>query len=120
MLETKAVDVVMYHLTWCGGISEAKKISDMADAYYIPTAPHTCGGPILWFSTIHTATALTNFFIMESCYHFYNFWYPYFIKKVPVPKGGFVTAPEKPGIGIEFRPEPFERGDAIAETIAQV
>src|SRR5207247_9550328 len=45
MLEAKAVDIVMYDLTWCGGISEAKKISDMADTYYIPTAPHTCGGP---------------------------------------------------------------------------
>ncbi len=120
MLEAKAVDIVMYDLTWCGGISEAKKISDMADTYYIPTAPHTCGGPILWFSTIHTSTALTNFFIMESCYHFYNYQYPYFIKNVPVPRDGFVTAPEKPGLGIEFRAEPFERGDAIVETIAQV
>ena len=119
MLEAKAVDIVMYDLTWCGGISEAKKISDMADTYYIPTAPHTCGGPILWFSTIHTATALTNFFIMESCFHFYNFQYPYFIKNVPVPQNGFVTAPEGPGLGIEFRSEPFERGDAIVEKIAE-
>jgi L-alanine-DL-glutamate epimerase-like enolase superfamily enzyme len=43
-----------------------KKISDMADTYKIPTAPHTGGGPILWFSSIHTATSLTNFYIMES------------------------------------------------------
>jgi galactonate dehydratase len=119
MLEAKAVDIVMYDLTWCGGISEAKKISDMADTYYIPTAPHTCGGPILWFSTIHTATALTNFFIMESCFHFYNFQYPYFIKNVPTPQDGFVTAPEGPGLGVEFRSEPFERGDAIVEKIAE-
>lgn len=43
-LESKACDVIMYDLTWAGGISEAKKISDMADAYFIPTSPHTCGG----------------------------------------------------------------------------
>ncbi len=119
VLEAKAGSIVMYDVTWCGGISEAKKISDMADTFYVPTAPHTCGGPILWFATIHTATALTNFFIMESCYHFYNFQYPYFIKNVPIPKDGFVTPPEGPGLGIEFRPEPFERGDAIVETIAE-
>jgi L-alanine-DL-glutamate epimerase-like enolase superfamily enzyme len=119
LLEVKAGDIVMYDVTWCGGISEAKKISDMADAYYIPTAPHTCGGPILWFATIQTATALTNFFIMESCYHFYNYQYPYFIANVPVPKDGFVTPPEGPGLGIEFRPEPFERGDAVIEKIAE-
>jgi len=120
MLEAKAVDIVMYDLTWCGGISEAKKISDMADTYYIPTAPHTGGGPVLWYSSIHTATALTNFFIMESVYHYYNFKYPHFINNVPVPENGFVTAPELPGLGIEFRREPFENGDAIVETIAEM
>ncbi|MFC1541541.1 mandelate racemase/muconate lactonizing enzyme family protein, partial [Candidatus Latescibacterota bacterium] len=40
MLEAKATDIVIYDLGWCGGISEAKKISDMADTYYIPTATH--------------------------------------------------------------------------------
>ena len=55
MFEQQAVDVVMYDVTWCGGISEAKKISDMADTYKIPSAPHTGGGPILWYSSIHTA-----------------------------------------------------------------
>jgi L-alanine-DL-glutamate epimerase-like enolase superfamily enzyme len=119
MLEAKAASIVMYDVTWCGGISEAKKISDMADTYYIPTAPHTCGGPILWFSTLHTAAALTNFFIMESCYHFYKYQYPYFVKNVPVPQDGFVTPPEGPGLGVEFRSEPFERGDAIVEKIAE-
>src|SRR2546426_4685117 len=47
MFELRAVDVVMYDVTWCGGISEAKKISDMADTYKLPTSPHTGGGPIL-------------------------------------------------------------------------
>src|SRR5262249_58157560 len=37
LFDLKAVDVVMYDVTWCGGISEAKKISDMADTYKIPT-----------------------------------------------------------------------------------
>ena len=64
LFELHACDVVMYDVTWCGGISEAKKISDMADTYKIPTAPHTGGGPILWYSSIHTATSLTNFYIM--------------------------------------------------------
>jgi galactonate dehydratase len=120
VLEKKAADIVMYDVTWCGGISEAKKISDLADTYYVPTAPHTCGGPILWFSSIHAATAVKNLWIMESCYHFYNYQYPYFIKNVPVPRDGFVTAPDGPGLGIEFRSEPFDNGDAIVETIAEI
>lgn len=120
MFEQRAVDVVMFDVTWCGGISEARRISDMADTYKIPTAPHTGGGPILWFSSIHVATSLTNFYIMESVYHFYNDVYPHFIKNVPVPVDGYVTAPEGPGLGIEFREEPFQNGDAVVETIAQL
>jgi L-alanine-DL-glutamate epimerase-like enolase superfamily enzyme len=120
MFQLRAVDVLMYDVTWCGGISEAKKISDMADTYKIPTSPHTGGGPILWFSSIHTATSLTNFYIMESVFHLYNDLYPHFIKDVPVPVNGYVTAPERPGLGVELREEPFRNGDAVRETIAQL
>jgi L-alanine-DL-glutamate epimerase-like enolase superfamily enzyme len=120
MFEARAVDVVMYDVTWCGGISEAKKISDMADTYKIPTSPHTGGGPVLWYASIHTATSLTNFYIMESVYHLYNDLYPRFLRNVPVPVNGYVTAPDAPGLGIEVRDEPFRNGDAVIETIAAV
>ena len=118
MFELRAVDVVMYDVTWCGGISEAKKISNMADTYKIPTSPHTGGGPVLWFASIHVATTLTNFYIMESVYHLYHDLFPHFIKNVPAPVDGYVTAPEAPGLGIELREEAFQNGDAVIETIA--
>ena len=119
-LESKACDVIMYDLTWAGGLSEGKKISDMADAYFIPTSPHTCGGPLLWFSSIHLCTALPNFLIMESNYWKYTHQYPYFINNVPIPENGLVKAPEAPGLGAEIRPELFKNGDAIVETVARL
>jgi galactonate dehydratase len=119
MFEQRAVDVVMWDVTWCGGISEARKISDMADTYKIPTSPHTGGGPILWIASIHTATSLTNFYIMESVYHLYNDLYPHFLHNVPTPVKGYVTAPEAPGLGLELREEAFGNGDAVIETIAE-
>ena len=118
MFEARAVDVCMFDVTWCGGITEAKKIADMADTFKIPVSPHTGGGPLLWFSSIHTATTLTNFYIMESVYHLYNDLYPHFIQNVPVPVSGFVTAPEGPGLGVVLRDEAFRNGDAVAEVIA--
>ncbi len=123
LLESKAVDIVMYDVTWCGGISEAKKISDFADTYYIPTAPHTLGGPILWYASMHVATALTNLWIMESAYRNYNpdngRYYRY-LKNVQAAIDGYVSPPEGPGLGIEVRPEIFENGEAIVETIAEI
>ena len=120
MFEQRAVGVVMWDVTWCGGISEAKKISYMADTYKIPTCPHTGGGPVLWFASIHAATSLTNFFIMESVYHLYHDVYPHFIENVPAPVEGYVTAPDAPGLGIEVRDEPFRNGDAVIESIAEL
>jgi L-alanine-DL-glutamate epimerase-like enolase superfamily enzyme len=120
MFEAHAVDVCMFDVTWCGGITEAKKIADMADTFKIPVSPHTGGGPLLWFSSIHTASTLTNFYIMESVYHLYNDLFPHFIQNVPAPSGGFVTAPELPGLGVVLRDEAFQNGDAIAEVVAAV
>src|SRR5260370_38527344 len=47
LFELTACDVIMYDVTWCGGPSEAKRISRMAETYMIPNSPNTCGGPLL-------------------------------------------------------------------------
>jgi galactonate dehydratase len=116
-LEQKACDVIMYDATWCGGVSEARKISDMADTYLIPTSLHTCGGPLLYFCSIHLCTAIPNFLIMESNYWKYTHQFPYFVNNVPAPEGGQVKPPELPGIGAEIRPELFRNGDAIVASV---
>lgn len=118
LFELKACDVVMWDLTWCGGPSEAKKVSDMADTYFLPVSPHTCGGPLLYFCSIHVSTAVPNFLIMESNYWKYAHQYPYFVANVPVPVNGHVSPPELPGIGAEIKPELFRTRDALVETLA--
>jgi len=114
--ELKACDVIMYDVTWCGGPLEAKRISDMAETYMIPTSPHTCGGPLLYMCSAHLATALPDLLIMESNYWKWAHQYPYFVNNVPVPKDGHVSPPELPGIGAEIKPELFRNGDATVET----
>jgi galactonate dehydratase len=119
-LEAGALDILMFDICWCGGITEAKKMCDMADAYHIPGSPHTCGGPLLYVASAHLCTAIPNFCYMESNYWKYTHQYPYFINNVPVPVDGYATAPEGPGLGVEIRPELFENGDAITEVIAEI
>jgi L-alanine-DL-glutamate epimerase-like enolase superfamily enzyme len=120
VLERKAADVIILDIAWCGGISEAKKIVDMADAYYIPFATHNYGGPLLWASSIHLATASKNCFITESSWDMYTNVFPYFIKNVPQVVDGFVSPPEGPGIGLEFSDEPIKNGDAVVEVIGEI
>jgi galactonate dehydratase len=119
-LEAKALDIFMFDLCWCGGITEAKKMCDMADAYHIPATPHTCGGPLLYVASAHLATAIPNFCYMESNYWKYTHQFPYFINDVPVPVDGYVNAPEGAGLGVDIKPELFKNGDAIVETVAEI
>jgi L-alanine-DL-glutamate epimerase-like enolase superfamily enzyme len=117
--EQKACNVAMYDVCWCGGVTEAKKIADMADAYLIPTSPHTCGGPLLYTCAAHLSTAVPNFLIMESNYWKYTHQYPRFVENAPKPVQGHVTPPELPGIGAGIRQDIFRNGDAIVETVAK-
>ena len=119
-LENKAMDILMYDLCWCGGISEGKKMSDMADAFQVPTSPHTAGGPLLWLASMHLCTAIPNLSYMESNYWKYTHQFPYFLNNVPVPVNGFVTPPETPGLGAEIRPEIFKKGISFVETVGEL
>jgi len=119
-LEARALDILMFDICWCGGVTEAKKMCDMADAYHIPGSPHTCGGPLLYVSSAHLCTAIQNFSYMESNYWKYTHQFPHFINNVPVPVNGFITAPEGPGLGVEINGDLFKNGDAIVETVASI
>src|SRR4051795_13384591 len=46
LMDNRAGRIVMPDISWCGGISEAKKIATMAETHYRPIAPHNCGGPV--------------------------------------------------------------------------
>ena len=58
-------DYVMPDVVWAGGISEMKKIANMAEAYYIPVSPHDTQGPINILAGAHTMTAVPNFYQLE-------------------------------------------------------
>lgn len=118
-LTSKIGGIAMYDLTWCGGISEGKKISDMANTYYIPTMMHTAGGPILWYASIHLAAAITNLFFVESVYQNWSERYPYFFDNVPQVVNGTVTPTDGPGLGLRFKEGLFERDGIKVETIAE-
>ena len=81
-----------------GGITEYRKIAAMASAHHIPVAPH--GNPHM---AVHLLASVPNTLVMETypaVESKYNLALPLF----PV-KDGYITAPDKPGIGIDPEPE---------------
>ena len=116
LLESRAAKYVMFDVTWCGGLSEAGKIASMAEAFELPVAPHTAGGPLLFYASTHLSTALTNLAIQESCQVFYESTWPAMLNNPVVPKGGCVRVPETPGFGMEIRPEVWTHPAAVTRT----
>ena len=65
VLEKRAAHVIQPDLCHCGGLLEAKKISAMAEAYYVGVAPHNPLGPIANAAALHFALSTPNFLIQE-------------------------------------------------------
>ncbi len=105
LMEARAAKYIMFDLCWCGGLSEARKISTMAEAYQLPIAPHTAGGPLLFYASSHLTTASTNVWIQESCQRFYEKDWPAMLENPIIPRDGSIAAPELPGFGMQVKPE---------------
>lgn len=116
MLESRAFKYIMFDVCWCGGISEARKIAAMADAYQLPVAPHTAGGPLLFYASTHLTTAATNVWIQESCQRFYESDWPKMLNNPLKPANGGIAAPDAPGFGMEIKPEIWQHPAAVVQT----
>ena len=113
LMESRAAKFIEFDLTWCGGLSEGRKIQTMAEARQLPIAPHTAGGPLLFYSTTHLTTAATNVWIQESVQRYYEADWPIFLDNPIVPKNGQVEAPELPGFGMQVRPSIWKHPGAV-------
>jgi L-alanine-DL-glutamate epimerase-like enolase superfamily enzyme len=113
LFDQRAADIAMLDVGWCGGLSEAKKIATMAEAYGLPVAPHDCVGPVVWTASVHLALNAVNAAIQESVRAQYTGWYLDVATQLPAVTQGEVRAPEGPGLGIELKPDLQDRSDAI-------
>ncbi len=113
-LQTGAAGVVMLDLAWCGGISEARKIAGMAEAWHTPIAPHDCTGPVVFMASCHVSLFAPNALIQESVRAFYTGWYKELVTAVPPVSNGQISVDfTKNGIGIELLPGIEKRADAV-------
>ena len=112
-LETGAAGVVMLDLSWCGGLSEARKIAGMAEAWHTPVAPHDCTGPVVYAASCHFSMHARNALIQETVRAFYTGWYTELVTALPEVKDGLVTVSDAPGLGLELLPGLPNRPDAV-------
>lgn len=100
--EDRTLNVIQPDLANTGGITETKKICDMAQVYDIGVQIHVCGGPIATAAALQLEATIPNFVIHEE--HNANLTSAFVKggKYYYAPKDGYYTVPELPGIGQEM------------------
>lgn len=112
LFEKRAVDIIMPDVQKVGGLMEARKIADMAHTYYIPMAPHCQASPIGSMATCHVMAAIPNALVLE--WHWGHpaertvRWKNY-VKEGDIIQKGWITVPDKPGIGVEMNEEAVKK-----------
>jgi len=107
--EDAVLDVLQPDVARSGGVSETKKIVDLASAHHVAYAPHVgFSGAVCVAATLHLAATATNFLTYE-CIHTVN---PLRERLAVQPLGGpehlvdgQIPIPDGPGLGIDLDPD---------------
>lgn len=112
VLDLGAADYLMPDITRCGGISEMRKIANLAETYNVPIAPHNPNGPISTIASAHVMAAIPNFFRLE--YMFKDVAWRDEVLSAPLPvAGGIFTVPDRPGLGFDLDEQELTRHPGV-------
>lgn len=112
-LEKHALQVIQPDLCVTGGLTEAKKICDMANVYDASVQMHVCGGPIATAATLQLEAAIPNFLIHELHEGALKQEIRDLCKYDHMPKDGYYEIPELPGIGNELTEKAMQEAETI-------
>jgi galactonate dehydratase len=102
LIEQQAVDIIMPDIPKCGGLSECRKIANLAEIYYMPFAPHNVSSPIGTMASAHVCASVPNFLVLEFHWLHRNYWTTIIAEKEDIIQDGYITLSGRPGIGLEL------------------
>jgi len=113
LLDQKAVDYIQFDTNRVGGITQARKISALAEAYEVPVIPHA--GQMHNYHIVMASlnSPMAEFFpIVDVEVGNELFWYIF--KGEPVPHHGTIELDESlPGLGLEINEEALKQFEVI-------
>lgn len=113
LLETRAVDIVQPDPARCGGITECKKIADLAAAFRCAFAPHITTSALDSAACVHLLCAASNALIYEADLSPVNPFRDEVILGAPIIKDGYIEPNDAPGLGVEVDEGLFAKYPAI-------
>ncbi|MBQ7943752.1 MAG: mandelate racemase/muconate lactonizing enzyme family protein [Lachnospiraceae bacterium] len=116
-LEDRSLDLLQPDIGSCGGVSEFKKISDMAFIYDVGIQAHVAGTAIAEAVAVNCEIAIPNFIIHE---HHQKALLDEYRELVTVdfqPVNGRYKPLEVPGVGVDITPYVYEHSDRFEITL---
>ena len=104
----KAVDIIQPDVHVAGGLSECRRIGDLAELWNVPLVPHSWSTAINFMAALHLVASLNKALFVE--YRTLSTPLMTDILEEPIRiKDGYVEVPEKPGLGIELNEEALSK-----------
>jgi galactonate dehydratase len=112
LLREGLIDVVRPDIAhW--GISGARQVATLAEAYYVAIAPHHDGGPVATAAALHLAASVPNFFIqhvpLPADPKDREMRAAIVSGGLETPRDGFLQLPTGPGLGIQVNETALEK-----------
>jgi len=101
VLANNLTDYLQIDITNIGGVTVARKVAAMAEAYGVEMAFHNAFGPIQNAVTVQLDAAIPNFLIQESFYDCFPTWKRQLVRDQSKIENGQTKVPTTPGIGVE-------------------
>ena len=101
LVEHQAADIISPDLAKAGGLSEGRRIADLADTYYIPVAPHNICGPIGTIASCHACAAMPNFHVLEFHHLDNELWNSMTVERDLI-QNGRINVPREAGLGVRL------------------
>lgn len=115
LLEREAVDILQPDVHRVGGITEMKKISDMAETCDIPVIPHVGTNPTLQFIAASTNSPMAEYFPVPEWFRREHqeegkdtTYSDVIYQNSPEPDDGAIPLPDRPGAGMELNEDGLE------------
>jgi galactonate dehydratase len=98
VLEAGVLSIAQPDFTHCAGLMEAKKLSAVADTYYVRVAPHNSSGPVATAASVQVDATLSNLFMQE--YIETTIFEDLFTDYPAIEDGAMVLDDNRPGLGL--------------------
>lgn len=111
LIDAHAVDIVLTDAGWNGGVSECRRVADLAASAMLPFGVHDCTGPVGLAVGTHLAACADSAFLQEIVRAYYYGWYSDVVEGLPVLRDGWLTPSPTPGHGVTLADGLLARAD---------